>query len=127
MYRRYDRYCCSGTQFVTCEGEIGNSGYSCLALLAGNPMKIRVTPSSKLISFHPAPEADPQVGHRANTVHFARYFFRLPFPILFRLHLRSLLVTSPERVRVLVKIVQLSSTPLASSLPKTLLRSFPCC
>src|SRR5712692_8585920 len=31
-----------------------------------------------LISFHPAPEADPQVGHRANTVHFARYFFRFP-------------------------------------------------
>src|SRR5713101_871339 len=60
-----------------------------------------------LISFHPAPEADPQVGHRANTVHFARYFFRLPF----RLHLRSLLATSPESMRGLVKIVQLSSPP----------------
>jgi len=90
--------------------------------LAVNPMKIRVTPSSKwmilaypdesgffslLISFHPAPDADPQAGHRANTAQNARYFFRLPF----RLHLRSLLATSPERMRGLVKIVQLSSTP----------------
>ncbi len=85
-------------------------------------MKIRGTPSSKwmilaypdesgffplLISFHPAPDADPQAGHRANTAQNARYFFRLSF----RLHLRSLLATSPERMRVLVKIAQLSSTP----------------
>ncbi len=76
-----------------------------------------------LISFHPAPDADPQAGHRANTAHFARHFFRLPFPLLFRLHLRSLLATYPERMRGLVKIVQLSSTPLPSTMPKILLRS----
>ncbi len=52
-----------------------------------------------LISFHPAPDADPQAGHRANTVHFARHFFRFPFPLL----LRSLLATSPERMRFLVR------------------------
>ncbi len=89
---------------------------------AANPMKRRGTPSSQwmlladpdesgffplLITFQPPPEADPQAGHRANSAQNARYFFRLPF----RLHLRSLLATSPESMRGLVKIVQLSSTP----------------
>src|SRR6266566_8760857 len=97
-------------------------------------MQIRVKPCSQrvilahpdengffplLISFHPAPDADSQTGHRANTAHFARHFFRLPF----RLHLRSLLATPAKSMRVLVKIVQLSSTPLPSCMPKTLLRS----